>query len=333
MTDNKDNDKAKQILDDADYEYEKHIYEEEKKRQNEIDEKKRSAEAERKKRIEQARKEHDRQLAKERIELMKLKSGDAVQEATEPEDAEDNAEQAEESESVEVKSSFKKKADNFFYQNKWWLGLAAVVIIVGGFLLYGFFTKKEPDLTVIVIADNGLESKQEKLREFFEEYTEDVDGNGYVYVSVISIPLGKKDDTSVEQTEFRSQFLTLLHSTEDMLVITDSDTDEYYMEIMDHDLRSKFPGNKYIDENGFSMNMKLIADRLEFDEMPNDVHLSIRQPVKTVEDSLETAKKNYEKSFACMKRMVDDLTEKAIQSNDKGLKPKEKKADSSSAKS
>jgi hypothetical protein len=130
LTDNKDNDKAKQILDEADYEYEKHIYEEEKKRQNEIDEKKRSAEAERKKRIEQARKEHDRQLAKDRIELMKLKSGDAVQEDTEPEDAEDNAEQAEEGESVEVKSSFKKKADNFFYQNKWWLGLAAVVIIV-----------------------------------------------------------------------------------------------------------------------------------------------------------------------------------------------------------
>lgn len=328
MAENKDNDKAKQLLDESDYEYEKRIYDKQKQKQDELDEKRRAAIEERKKREKEAQKEHERQLAKERIELMKQKSVEVSEEESSDDDTEPEDDDGVSEDST---PSFKKKAENFIYLNKWWLGIAAVVIAVSVFLLYHQFTKKDPDLTVIVISNNKLEFKQKQLEEFFEKYVEDEDGNGYTYVSVITIPLTTKNDNSVEQTNYRSQFLALLHSTEDMLVITDSDTDPYYLEIMDHDLQSKFPRNKYIDENGFCMNMKLIADELEYEDMPNDVHLSIRQPVETVEDSKETALKNYDKNFKYLKKMVEDLTKKAEQTNDPGLKAKEKKTDNSSS--
>ena len=333
MAEKNENENAKELLDESDYEYEKQIYDEQKQRQAEIERKRRAIIEERKRREKEAKIEHDKQIAKERIELMKLKNGVSSAQSTVVEIENDDEQTDDDNESVQSKSSFKKKADNFFYQNKWWLGIASIVLIVGIFLLYGQLTKKDPDLTVIVIANNDLEFKQDQLGKLFEEYVDDVDGNGYVHVSVIPIPLGKKDEKGVEQTQYRSQFLTLLHSTEDMIVVTDSDTDPYYMEIMDHDLKSKFPGNKYIDENGFSLNMKLVADKLEYENMPNDIHVSIRQDVPTVEDSLETAKKNYDKSFKCLEKMVNDLTKQAEQTNDPGLKAKEKKpVDSSLAK-
>ncbi len=335
MADKSEKNKTRELLDSEDYEYEKKIYDEQKQAQADIEQKRAAATAERKRREKEAQKEHERQLAKERLELMKQKSGAAAPESNAEQDTSDNSDNTETDENTAdedtaKKGSFKKKADNFFYHNKWWLGLTAVVMIVVGFILYNELTKKKPDLTVYMIADNDLQLRQPLLEEFFEEYVDDVDGNGYVHVEVQIIPLDRSV-TAQTQLDNNTMFLTAIHSTENMLVITDSNTDDYYMEIMDSDLKSKFPGNKYIDKRGFSLNMKLVADKLEFEDMPNDVHISIRQPVATVDDSLETAQKNYDRNLGYLRKMVDDLTKKAEETNDPGLttEPKDK-TDSSS---
>ena len=335
MADKNDKIKAQELLDSDDYKYEKEIYDKEHQKQLELEAKRRAATEERKRREKEAQKEHERQLAKERLELMKQKSGNNEPAQTE-EDKSDKAESEEDkqtdeqTESVEKKQSIVKKADNFFYHNKWWLGLSAIIVFIAGFLIYNELTKKTPDLTVYMIADNDLQLRQDALEEFFEQYVDDIDDNGYVHVEVQIIPLDitKSSET---QKDNNTMFLTEIHSTENMLVITDSNTDDYYMEIMDHDLKSKFPDNKYIDERGFSLNMKLVAEQLDLENMPNDVHISIRQPVATVDDSLETAQENYDKNFKYLKLIVEDLTQKAKESNDPGLttKPRDKNESSS----
>ena len=338
MADKNDKNNSRALLDSEDYEYEKAIYDKEQQQQAELEAKRRAATEERKRREKEAQKEHERQLAKERLELIKQKGANAEPakaEENEPveEDEIENTEQSDEqTETVVKKKSIVKKADNFFYHNKWWIGLSALVIFVAGFILYNELTKKRPDLTVYMIADNDLELRQPLLEEFFEQYVDDVDDNGYVHVEVQIIPLDRSQNNQ-NQMDNNTMFLTEIHSTENMLVITDSNTDDYYMEIMDHDLKSKFPDNKYVDERGFSLNMQLVADQLEFEDMPNDVHISIRQAVATVDDSLETAQKNYDRNFGYLKKMIEDLTEKAKETNDQGLKtqPKNKNESSSQA--
>ena len=337
MADKNDKNNSRALLDSEDYEYEKAIYDKEQLQRAELEAKRRAATEERKRREKEAQKEHERQLAKERLELMKHKSAGSEpvesEEAPADEDESEAARQVEgNAETVVKKKSIIKKADNFFYHNKWWIGLSALVIFVAGFILYNELTKKRPDLTVYMIADNDLELRQPLLEEFFEQYVDDVDDNGYVHVEVQIIPLDRSTNNQT-QLDNNTMFLTEIHSTTNMLVITDSNTDDYYMEIMDHDLKSKFPDNKYVDERGFSLNMKLVADQLEFENMPNDVHISIRQPVATVDDSLETAQKNYDRNFEYLRRMIDDLTEKAEKTNDPGLKtqPKDKTESSSKA--
>ena len=310
MADTKGNDKAREILDESDYEYEKKIYEEEKVRKQELEEKQRAAVEARKKRQKEAEKERERQLARERIALMKQKNGET------------DEEKAAETEEVEPETApvmtKRKRIENFIYLNKWWLVLVGFVLFIALFIIIHQMQIKKADLTVMMIADNKLITKQEQLEKLFEEYVDDIDGNGYVHVSVVMIPLNPYS-VSEDQKEYNSKFLANLYSTDTMLVITDSNTQYDYLEIMDHDLKSKFPGNKYVDEIGFSLNMKLIADKLDFEDMPYDIHLCIRQPVATVEDSAETAKKNYDKQFKYLEKMINDLTEKAEASNDPGL--------------
>ena len=337
MADKNEKKNAQALLDSEDYEYEKAIYDKEQQQQAELEAKRRAATEERKRREKEAQKEHERQLAKERLELIKHKSENTepaqTEEAESDEDENEADDQTEEqTETVAKKKSIVKKADNFFYHNKWWIGLSAIVVFIAGFILYNELTKKKPDLTVYMIADNDLELRQPLLEEFFEQYVDDVDGNGYVHVEVQIIPLDRSKSNQT-QLDNNTMFLTEIHSTENMLVITDSNTDDYYMEIMDHDLKSKFPDNKYVDERGFSLNMQLVADQLDFEDMPNDVHISIRQAVATVDDSLETAQKNYDRNFGYLKKMIEDLTEKAKKTNDPGLKtqPKDKNESSSQA--
>ena len=212
-----------------------------------------------------------------------------------------------------------EKVSNFFYHNKVWIIFAIFIIAVTAFIAIDAARREKADLTVLMIANNGLEARQDELEEFFEKYTDDFDGNGYVHVDVIIIPLNSHSDDYQQQNVNSTKFMAQLQGGESILVITDSNTDEDFKEIMTPDLPKEFPNNKYVDDMGMSWNMEVMAEALNYENMPNDVHLSMRTPVQTLGDSKETMQENYDKSFKVFKRIVDDMTEKAEAAGDKGL--------------
>lgn len=267
------------------------------------------AEAERRERERQEEKERERRLAQERIELMKLKSG-VIDES--------ESSIKEEHDQIRELHGF-EKVQNFFYHNKVWIIFAIFIIAVAAFIFIDAARREKADLTVLMIANNGLETRQEELEEFFEKYTDDLDGNGYVHVEVIMIPLNSHSDDYQQQNVNSTKFLAQLQGGESILVITDSNTDEEFKSIMTPELPKEFPNNKYVDDMGMSWNMEIMAKELNFENMPNDIHLSMRAPVKTLGDSKETMQENYDKAFKVFKRIVDDMTEKAVEAGDKGL--------------
>ena len=266
-------------------------------------------EAERRERERQEEKERERRLAQERIELMKLKSG-VIDES--------ESSIKEEHDQIRELHGF-EKVQNFFYHNKVWIIFTIFIIAVAAFIFIDAARREKADLTVLMIANNGLETRQEELEEFFEKYTDDLDGNGYVHVEVIMIPLNSHSDDYQQQNVNSTKFLAQLQGGESILVITDSNTDEEFKSIMTPELPKEFPNNKYVDDMGMSWNMEIMAKELNFENMPNDIHLSMRTPVKTLGDSKETMQENYDKAFKVFKRIVDDMTEKAEEAGDKGL--------------
>ena len=302
----------KPLVNDDDYEYEKQQAEK-------IIEERKKAEEEKAIKEKLAREERDKQIARDKLELLQLKNGVI------------NDEQATIKEEHEVVEKLHGKAwlANIWYHYKIMIIFIVFLLAACSIIIYDQVTREKADITILMIADNGLADRQKDIEEFFEKYTEDVDGNGYVHVGVIMIPQSQNDLN--QQGVNNSKLVAQLQLADAIMVITDSNTDDRIKEIMNHDLKDDFPDNPYIDQLGLSLNMKVAAKELNYEQMPNDVHISIRRPVDTTGDSLEKMQKNYDISFKTFKAIADDLSERAKESNDPGLTTKPIKHDDSSS--
>jgi hypothetical protein len=304
------------VVDDE--EYEMKLAEEERKHREALEAAAAEDEAMRRKKAKEAEHEREKRIAQERLELLQLKNGVIDEsEAT----IKEEHEQA-------TKLTGLAWLENFWYHNKYIILLIAFFAIVIGYISYKEFTRERADLTVLLIADDGLELRQEEMEEFFEKYTDDLDGNGYVHVSVICVPLNPDGDYETQDAN-SSKFFAQLQAGDAMIVITDSNTEEQYKNLMNSTLAEDFPDNEYIDELGFSFNSKIMADEFRYEYMPNDVHMSIRYPTKTLDLSLEESTENYNTSFTVFKRIVEDITQRCEETNDPGLETEPVKRESS----
>ena len=307
-------------LDSDDFEYEKKLAEEEKLRQKQAEEKAAAEKAEREKRERETEKERSRQIDEERRELLKLRSGIT---------AEEDSELTKKEDSYEKPHGWAAVA-NFWYHYKFVLIFSFITLLIVGFLFYTEATKKRDDICVMIVTDNDLTQRTAEVEAFFEKYTDDLDGNGYVHVGIIQIPISKNLD-AVSRSTYSQKFLAEVQTGEGMIVITDSHTDDEFMTVMKKDLDKDFPGNKYIDERGFSFNSKVMAEELEYELMPNDVHMSIRIPQQTMTLSAEESQYYYDQSFEIYKRIVDDITARCEETNDPGLDTEPVKYDTESS--
>ena len=305
------------LIPEDDYEYEKELARREHEQQI-------AAEQEALKRAErqkQAEKAREKRIQQDKIELMKLKSGVIEQSETMKEEHD----QIRELHGIE-------KLKNIWYHFKWIILFVIFLIAVCTYIIINTASRTTPDLTVLMVADNGLQYRQEELETFFEKYAEDTNGDGDTKVSVIIAPL---DSTSNDQMFIsnQSKVMGTIQAGDCLMFITDSNTDDTIKSILKSDLSDDFPGNKYINEQGLSLNMKLFAREVKFENLPNDVVLSIMQPTETISVSEKDMKEKYKANFKVFKKIADDLTSKAESTNDPGLKnkPVKKNADNSSA--
>ncbi|MBE6868528.1 MAG: hypothetical protein E7494_07150 [Ruminococcus albus] len=307
-------------IDSEDYEYEKKLAEEEKLKRQQAEEKAAAQKAAKEKREREAEKERNRQIEEERRELLKMKSGLT---------AEEDSELTKNEEAYE-KPHGKAAVANFWYHYKFIIIFSFITLVVVGFLIYSEATRKRDDISIMIITDNDLTQRTAEVEEFFEKYTDDIDGNGYVHVGIIAIPIGKNIDAVTKNT-YTQKFLAEIQTGEGMIVITDSHTEDQFMSVMKTDLDKDFPGNKYIDEDGFSFNSKVMAEELKYELMPNDVHMSIRIPQDTMGLSKDEAQKYYDESFEVYKRIVEDITKRCEETNDPGLDTEPVKYDTESS--
>lgn len=295
-------------LDDEDFQYEQKLAEQEQEKRRKLEQEKAEAEEKRRKAAREAEKQREQQLARERRELLQLKNGVISEEET----------TIKKEEHEEIKLTGLAWWSNFWYHNKVKVIVILAVVLVIGYSVFTAIHRERADLTIMMISNSGLDDHAASIEEFFEKYTDDIDGNGYVHVEVIMIPMNPYGDMTILNAN-QQKFIAQIQIGEGMIVITDSNTEKDFAELMRDDLAEDFPGNKYIDELGFSLNSKIMAQEFGYENMPNDVHMSIRTPDESMEFSHEDAVKNYEDSYVVFKRIVEDITQRCEESNDPGL--------------
>ena len=301
MSDNKN------LIPDEDYEYEKELA----RKERQTAEEKREALEQDKKDKERRERERERQkeqqLLRERVELMKMKNGVI-----------EHSDQISETPDTTRKPQGFERVTNFIYHYKIPLIFALAMLTAAIYIVYDTVSRKNPDMTVVMLANNGLEFRTEELADFFEKYIDDRNGDGEVYVQVIACPLNP-NSTDMSQTSNQAKALAQLQTADNLFMIVDSNTDPDFLGVLYHDFQKDYPDNKYMTENGLSLNLKCFANEVKYESMPYDVVLGMRAPIKTLQDSEQEMKDNFERDVKVFEKIADDLAKKAAETNDTGL--------------
>lgn len=119
------------------------------------------------------REQYEKNLHREKIELLKKKQ---------------NLEEDREQESVPEKKKYtlKEKISTFFYHNKWWLGFGAFMAAILGYIIYDTVTQVKYDMYIMLLSpENDMYYYQSNLISLFEANCEDVNGDGEVNVALL----------------------------------------------------------------------------------------------------------------------------------------------------
>ncbi|MBE6837375.1 MAG: hypothetical protein E7509_05215 [Ruminococcus sp.] len=285
--------------------YERRLYEEQKALANKNTEEYKKAQRDAQRKREEERR---KQLAQDKIELMKLKSG-VIEES----------ETIKEEEKVERVLSFKEKVANFFYHYKIPVIVGTAFSIALAFIVYDTVTRRKPDMYVLSTCNNGLEFRTEALQDYFEQFCEDLNDDGEVYVQVITAPT--TNDFQANEGN-QAKILTQLQMDKTIIILTsdgnynlESKRDEnglytednyVFADIFD-DLRKHYPDNESVDEKGYHFDGDSLKEALGWEEMPDNVILSMRKPVRALGGSYKKMEKNY--------RIAKDVLEQIMKDN------------------
>lgn len=272
------------------------IDEKERKREEEIEAKRQKILEERRKKEQEA---YDKKIREERIELMRLKQGVITESETLHEENEEKK-----------KLSLWKKLTNFLYHNKWWLVITVFLVGTFGYMAVDLLTTVHPDMIVMVLTDDPtLQQTNDYLSKYFEQYIDDVNGDGKVYVDVYSIPVD--DDISINEyyngnmTKLSSQF----QMADSIMVITDAVANKTIL--ADEtlvDMEELFPDNKNVHGKGFYIRNTDFMDKVGYTGvvLDRDIYIGLRKPIKTM-DSLKEMQENYDIAFNVLQKVIDDL--------------------------
>ncbi|MBP5432747.1 hypothetical protein [Ruminococcus sp.] len=247
------------------------------------------------------REAYEKKIHDERIELMRLKQGLISEEES----------AIHEEKEEEIKLTLGKKIGNFFYHNKWWLGLGTFFVVLAIFLIADILRTPRPDMTVLMLCQNNDVGGSVFLEDFFTEFTEDFNGNGKVLASVYYIPY-----SSNEYDNYTSgasvKLTTYLNSAEAVIIIGNKQTTEELL-VPDQtltDLSSIYPDDPHVKDWFYYLKGTNFAQKIGVPEdcITDDMFLAIRKPIKLVNDSKEEMQETYDKDFPVFDSIVKSLS-------------------------
>lgn len=245
------------------------------------------------------REAYEKKLLEEKKELMRLKQGIIEESETVREEQEEAP-----------KLSVWKKIINFFYHNKWWLGIGTVLAAAAVFLVYNIISRPRPDLTVIVLGEHDRVGYAEGLDDYIASFADDFNGNGKTEVEVYYIPYSSDEYRNYAEGvdgKLMSQFQT----AESVIVIGGSDINDILNpEDVFVNLEELYPDNKNVKEYRFNLKDTDFAERIGIgnDLSDDEMFIAVRMPKSLLYAKYKEIEETYEKDFPVFDKIVNDLT-------------------------
>lgn len=254
---------------------------------------------------EHAREEYAKELAGEKVDLIRLKQGVITEEDMNfPEEEEKHY-------------TIWQRIGNWFYHAKWWLGIAVFVVLVAAFLTYDYFSRVDGDVRIMLLTEQPqLYVNSDVLCGMLGELCPDFNGDGKQIVQSVYIPVSKE---SMEQggtyaQSYNTQLLMQFQSAACMLVICDSEAETYLQpEEMFTDLSALYPDCPLVDGYRIRLNDTDLAERLGMEApFKEDSYLALRTVSENM-NSLEENQQAHDEAKQLLDALVPTLHEKEAQ--------------------
>ncbi|MCQ2417260.1 MAG: hypothetical protein MJ071_05565 [Oscillospiraceae bacterium] len=264
------------------------------KREEELKERQRQAEET--ERAYQEREAYAKELAEEKVDLMRLKQGvisDSSKVFREQEEAK--------------KYTIWQKIGNWFYHAKWWLGIAVFCGLVTAFLIYDYATRENPDFRMLVLSEHAaMESDIPNLTAVLDTLIEDYNQDKEVKSGVIYIPVSKRtmEESGNYSAAYNTQLLIQFQTSTCMLVMADDAAEAYLQpEDMFVSLEALYPECEFAEDYKLKLDGTNFAEWIGMSEELNPgSYLALRIPAENM-DSLE----NSEAAYANAKEVLDQI--------------------------
>ncbi len=249
----------------------------------------------------QAREEYAKELQEEKIDLMRLKQGVIT-----------------DSDKVFTKSEEKKhytlwqKLGNWFYHSKWWLGIACFCVLIVSFLAYDYFSRKEGDVTIMIVTDNyEVSVGSDNLCEWLKTMCEDYNHDGTVLVKSIYVPVSDSTmKTGASSSTSNMQLSTQLQTATCMLVLADDGAKSYLEpERIFMNMERLYPDCPLAEKYKLKIYGTEFEKKLNLSEpLPEGTYLAIRIPAERMSSQKEM-QKSYDRAKLLLDQLVATLTE------------------------
>lgn len=248
---------------------------------------------------EKKREEYEAILKQDKINLLKNKQN--------------GSELNNDNEKTEKKYTLGQKISNFFYHNKWWLGIGCFFIIAAGYMIYDVATKVNPDMTIMLLANDDLiYEKTAAVQKLFGEYCGDRNGDGEINVSVYYMPLSEyiKNNQAEMYVSSQTQLTALLQTDSNLLIIAD---DESSALLREDDvllsLEKYYPDNKNVKDTGFFLSDTNFAEKIGYtgDSIADDVYIGIRKVQKNASYA-DSMREHFNEDFEVLKEFINDFS-------------------------
>lgn len=242
---------------------------------------------------------YEKQLREERLELIRLKQGVIEESETIHEEQEE-----------QKKYTIRQKISNFFYHNKWWMGIGCFFVFVVGFLIYSTVTTVRADLVVLLVSDDDAFNAQcsSRIEETFEQYIADENGDGEISVDVYYIPASEASAQMSGFTGDSTKLFAEFQMGESLIVISDLDADAFIVpDSTLEELEPYFGEYAQTEAFRFYLSDTDFAEAVGWEEtLDTDIYIGIRK-VKDTFSFKDAMQENYDIAFPALQKFIEEF--------------------------
>lgn len=298
MKENKEKDSGEKI--DAKKGVFQSLKEEQQKKQQEIEDQQLELQKQVQMREKQKREEYEKKLMEERRELMRLKQGVIEESELIPEDEPEE----------EIKLTVWGKIKNFFYHNKWWLGLACFVVLLGVYLIVDIINKPRPDMVVLLIGEYPSVGQNSYLSDYIGSFAEDFNGNGKTEVDVYYIDYQKDGGYANYANGADTKLTTEMQIGDAVIIIAGDAFKELIEDDILVDLSEMYPDNSHVKDRYFYLKDTDFAKHIGVakSDIPEDMYIALRTPKKLMYSDTDDMQETYDKDLPVFQKLIEDLS-------------------------